>query len=55
MSSGDESDIEPMYTDMLEDICDRSQYHPIINRREARYKIRDGFKQRQVGWKGALL
>ena len=39
MSSGDEYDDEPMSTDMLEDICDRSQSCPIINRREAQYKI----------------
>ena len=32
MSSGNDSDDEPMYTDMLEDICDGSQSHPTINR-----------------------
>ena len=35
MSSGDESDAEPMYTEMLEDIRDDSQSHPSVNRREA--------------------
>ena len=35
MSSVDESDDEPMSTDMLEDICDGSQYHPSVNTREA--------------------
>ena len=44
-----------MSTDMLENICAGSQYHPSINRREARYKINDHIKQRQVGWKVALL
>ena len=39
---------------MLEDIIDRSQYHPNINRREYRYKIRDCIKQRQSEWKGSL-
>ena len=39
---------------MLEDIIDRSQYHPNINRREYRYKIRDCIKQRQSEWKGAI-
>ena len=39
MSSGDESDAEPMSTDMLEDICYGSKYHPSINRRDARCKI----------------
>ena len=40
---------------MLEDILDGSQYQPIINRREAHYKIRDNFKQRQAERKGELL
>ena len=40
---------------MLEDTREMSQSHPIINRREARYKICDNFKQRQAEWKGALL
>ena len=44
MSSVNESDAEPMSTDMLEDIFDGSQSYPIINSREARYKIRDHFK-----------
>ena len=40
MSSGDKSDSEPMYMDMLEDICDGRRSHTSINMREARYKIR---------------
>ena len=44
MSSGDEYDDEPMSTDMLEDICYGSQYHPRINRRDACYKIPDRIK-----------
>ena len=55
MSSGDESDDEPMSTDMLEYIRDVSQSHLIINRREARYRMHDCFKQRQAEWKGELL
>ena len=55
MSSGDESDAESMSTDMLEDICDGSQSHPLINRREERYKICDWIKQGQAEWKGVLL
>ena len=39
---------------MLEDIFDRSQTHPNVNRREARYKIRDRIRQRQLYWKVAL-
>ena len=34
MDSGDESEHDPIPTEMLEDICDGSQYHPSINRRE---------------------
>ena len=55
MSLVDESDTEPMTKDMLEDILDGSQYHPIINRIEARYKIRYIINQRRVEWKGELL
>ena len=55
MSSGDESDAEPMYMDMLEDIRVRSQSNPSINRREAHYKTSDCFKQSRPEWKGALL
>ena len=55
MLSGNEYDYEPMSTNMLEDICDVSQSHPSINRREVRYKIHDHFKQRQLEWKILLL
>ena len=48
MSSGDESDDEPMYTKMLEDICDGSQYHLRVNRIEIRYNIRDCMKKSQA-------
>ena len=48
MDSGNESDDEPISTEMLEDIRDRNQFHPNVNRREARYKIRDSIKQRQL-------
>ena len=43
----DESDHDLISTEMLEDICDGSQNHPKVNRREAHYKIRDRIKQRQ--------
>ena len=33
MDYGDESDDDPMSMDMLEDIRDRGQSHPNINRR----------------------
>ena len=43
---GNEYEDEAMYTDMLEDIRDGSQYHISVNNREARYKICDRNKQR---------
>ena len=46
MDSGDESDHDPMYTEMLEDICDRIQSRPSVNIREVSYKIFDRIKQR---------
>ena len=46
LNSGDESDHDLISTEMLEDICDRSQTHPTINKREARYKIRDLVRQK---------
>ena len=54
MDSGDESEYEPMSTEILEDIRECSQSCPIINRIEASYKIRDIVKQRQSEWKGML-
>ena len=41
LDSSDESDHDLISTEMLEDIRDGSQTHPNVNRREARYKIRD--------------
>ena len=55
MSSGNDSDDEPMSTKMLENICDGSQSHSSVNRRDACYKIRNRIKQIQAEWKGALL
>ena len=47
MNADDESYDDPMSMKMLEDIHDGSQSHPNVNRREARYKIRDCIKQGQ--------
>ena len=44
MDTGDESEDEPMSTEMLEDICDSIQPHQSVNRREAHYKISDHIK-----------
>ena len=54
MNSGDELDHDLISAEMLEDIHDRSQTHPNVNRRETRYEIRDCIRQRQSEWKGAL-
>ena len=43
MDSGDESDDDPIFMEILEDIHDGSQSHPRVNRRKARYKIRDSY------------
>ena len=51
MDSGDESDHDLISTEMLEEICDGSQSHPNVNKRESCYKIRDGIIQRQSEWK----
>ena len=51
MDSDDESYDEHMSKQMLEDICDGSQYHPHVNRRGAFYKIRGRIKKRQSEWK----
>ena len=54
MDSGDESDDDPMSTEILEDICDISQFHLRFNKREARYKIQNHIQQIQKEWKRAL-
>ena len=54
MDYGDESDHDLISTEMLEDIRDRSQSHPNINKIEARYKICDCIRQRQSEWKVEL-
>ena len=50
MDSGVESDHDLVSMEIIEDICDESRSHPNINRREARYKIRDSIMQRQLKW-----
>ena len=47
INSGDESDHDLISTEMLEEIRERSQTHPNVNRIEAHYKIRDRIRQRQ--------
>ena len=54
LNSNEKSDHDLISTEMLEYICDGSQTHPNVNKREARYKICDRVRQRQLEWKGAL-
>ena len=54
MDYEDESDDDPMSTEMLEDILDGSQSRPNMNRRKASYKILDRIKQKKLERKGAL-
>ena len=48
VSSGDESDAEPMSKEMLKVMCDGSQSHLSVIRIDARYKISDLMKQIQA-------
>ena len=41
LDSNEKSDHDLISTEMLEDIRDGSQTHPTVNKREARYEIRD--------------
>ena len=54
MDSGNESDYDLIPTEMLENICDRSQSNPNMNQREAHYKICNCIKQRKLECKVAL-
>ena len=54
LDSNENSDHDLIYTEMLQDIRDGSQTHPNINKREARYKIRDRIRQRKSECKGVL-
>ena len=46
LDSDEKSDHDFISTEMLEDICDGSQTHPTVNKREARYEIRDHVRQK---------
>ena len=47
INSDYDSDHDLIPKQMLEDICDESQTHTNVNKREARYKIRDRIRQIQ--------
>ena len=48
LDSNEESYHDLISTKMLKDIRDESQTHPNINKREARYKIGNRVKHRQL-------
>ena len=54
LDSSDDSYHDLISTEMLQDNCDVSRTHPNVNKREARYKIRDRVRQKKLEWKGAL-
>ena len=54
LDSDEKSDHDLISTEMLEDIRDGSQTHPNVNKREARYKIRDRVRQKESQRKGVL-
>ena len=54
LDSNEKSDHDLISMEMLHDICDGSQTHPNVNKREERYKIHDRIRQRKSEWKGAL-
>ena len=55
MDYGNDSDDEPMSTEMLEGIHDGGQYHLSLNSRQARYKISYCIKRSQQECKEVLL
>ena len=46
LDSNEKSDHDLISTGMLEDIRDRSQTHPNVNKRESRYKINDRVRKK---------
>ena len=54
LDSNENSDHDHISTEMLHEICDGSQTYPNVDKREARWKIRDHIKQKKLEWKGAL-
>ena len=54
LDSNEKSNHNLISMETLEDIRDRSQTHPTVNKREARCKIRYRINQRRLEWKGPL-
>ena len=46
LDSNELSDHDLISTEMLEDIRDRSQTHPNVNKKEAHYEIRDRVRKK---------
>ena len=54
LDSNEQYDHDLISTEILEYIREGSQTHPDVNKREARYKIRDRVRQKESQRKGAL-
>ena len=54
IDSNEKSDHDFISKEVLEDIRDGSKTHPTVNKREARYEIRDRVRRKELQWKGAL-
>ena len=54
LDSNEQSDHDLISMDILQDIFDGSQTHSNVNKNEARYKICNHIRQRQLECKGAL-
>ena len=52
IDSNEKSDHNLISTEMLEDISDGSKTHPTVNKREARYEIRERVSRKESQWKG---
>ena len=54
LDSNEKSDHDLISTETLKYICDRSQTHPTVNKRGARYEIRDPITHKELQWKRAF-
>ena len=52
--SNEKSKHDLISTEILEDICFGGHTHPNVNKREARYEIRDRVRRKKSQWKVAL-
>ena len=54
LDSNEKFDDNFISMEMLKDICDGSQTHSTVNKKEASDEIRDRIKRKELQWKGAL-